>query len=128
KEPCDGYIFLRDIEHRIQALQDRQTQLLPGDDFNRLRIAHGLGFASSEAFYSALEQTRARVRTHFANLIADSNKEEQEQVRDQAVDLWMQTETEADGLQDLIELGFRDPQNTWHLLSEMKSKIGRAHV
>ena len=55
-------------------------------------------FASSEAFYSALEQTRARVRTHFANLIADSNKEEQEQVRNQAVDLWMQTETEADGL------------------------------
>ncbi|MEZ5507970.1 MAG: hypothetical protein R3F38_19195 [Gammaproteobacteria bacterium] len=64
-----------------------------------------------QAFYAALERARARVRTHFANLIADSNKEEQEQVRDQAVDLWMQTETEADGLQDLTELGFRDPQN-----------------
>ena len=128
KELRDDYVFLRNIEHRIQALQDRQTQLLPGDDFNRLRIAHGLGFASSEAFYSALEQTRARVRTHFANLIADSNKEEQEQVRNQAVDLWMQTETEADGLQDLTELGFRDPQTTWHLLSEMKSSKQVTHL
>lgn len=128
KELRADYIFLRNIEHRIQALQDRQTQLLPGDDFNRLRIAFGLGFSDWESFYSALENARNRVRTHFANLIADSNKEEQEQVRDQAVNLWMQTETQEDGVQDLTELGYRDPADTWRLLSEMKSSKQVTHL
>ncbi|MFZ5603991.1 MAG: bifunctional [glutamate--ammonia ligase]-adenylyl-L-tyrosine phosphorylase/[glutamate--ammonia-ligase] adenylyltransferase, partial [Pseudomonadota bacterium] len=74
KELRDDYIFLRNVEHRIQALQDRQTQLLPDDDINRLRIAIGLGFASWETFYAHLEAVRQRVRLHFSNLIADSNK------------------------------------------------------
>ncbi len=128
RELQDDYIFLRNVEHRIQALQDRQTQLLPADELSRLRIAHGLGFASWPDFYAALEQARARVRTHFANLIADSNREEQEQVRDQAADLWLQGESEADGLQDLTELGFRKPEETWHLLNEMKLSKQVAHL
>lgn len=128
QELRDDYIFLRNVEHRIQALQDRQTQLLPDDDTNRLRIAWGLGFPDSNTFYQALENTRARVRTHFSKLIADSHQEEKAQVCNQAVELWMHDETDDEGQQDLAELGFRNPLDTWHLLKEMKSGKQVTHL
>ena len=128
QELRSDYIFLRDVEHRIQALQDRQTQLLPGDDFNRLRIAHGLGFSDWEAFYAELEAVRQRVRTHFANLIADSHQDDEVEVRNQAVDLWMQTETDDDALQDLAELGYRECAESWRLLKAFKTSRHVTHL
>ena len=124
----EDYIFLRNVEHRIQALQDRQTQLLPGDDLNRLRIAIGLGFADWETFYAHLDTVRQRVRLHFSNLIADSNKHETVSVRDQAVSLWMESESGAEALDDLRALGYRDVEETWRLLSEMKSSKQVTHL
>src|SRR3990167_2707697 len=38
-----AYVFLRDLEHRLQYLQDAQTQMLPSDDENRMRVARAMG-------------------------------------------------------------------------------------
>jgi glutamate-ammonia-ligase adenylyltransferase len=40
----EGYEFLRYTEHAIQAIADRQTQMLP-DGEDQARIAFMLGFA-----------------------------------------------------------------------------------
>src|SRR5690606_19860512 len=39
----ESYIFLRRLEHAIQALEDRQTHAYPQDALSELRIALALG-------------------------------------------------------------------------------------
>lgn len=67
----DDYVFLRDLEHALQAQHDRQTQVLPEDAVDRARLAMALGFESLAALHSALNEARARVRHHFDAVVAD---------------------------------------------------------
>ncbi len=43
----DAYLFLRRLEHRIQLIHQRQTQTLPADEEEQLRLARSLGFTGS---------------------------------------------------------------------------------
>lgn len=60
-----AYVFLRNLEHRLQYLQDAQTQMLPTDDDNRQRIAKAMGSADWQAFLAALQPHRDNVERHF---------------------------------------------------------------
>ncbi len=117
---CDDYVFLRNVEHRIQALQDRQTQLLPVDEQPRLRIAHGLGFSDWASFYQNLNEVRQRVRTHFDALIASPEEEAEGEVQTQAVTVWNDIDNQAAAQEDLAELGFQQAEEASHLLHELK--------
>lgn len=66
-----AYLFLRDVEHALQAWEDRQTQELPAEAIPRAALACTLGFADWEAFSESLEAHRARVAAHFDALIED---------------------------------------------------------
>ena len=66
-----AYLFLRRLEHAIQAMQDQQTQQLPQDVGQQQRIAEVLGFVDWAVLLLALEQHRAVVRQGFAEVIAD---------------------------------------------------------
>jgi [glutamine synthetase] adenylyltransferase / [glutamine synthetase]-adenylyl-L-tyrosine phosphorylase len=46
---AEGYVLLRQIEHRIQFLDDQQTHLLPGNDEDLSWIARSLGLRGDEA-------------------------------------------------------------------------------
>ena len=71
QELREAYIYLRDVEHRLQAVGDRQTQRLPEDELGWLRLAHAMDCPDRAAFERRLEQVRERVRRHFANVITD---------------------------------------------------------
>ena len=45
-----AYVFFREVEHRIQMLEDEQTQKIPSDVGARTRLAALCGYASLEAF------------------------------------------------------------------------------
>ena len=64
-----AYRFLRTTEHRLQQMQDRQCHALPGDESARACLAAGMGFAAWPAFASELERQRARVHSHFAQVL-----------------------------------------------------------
>ncbi|HSG88970.1 MAG TPA: bifunctional [glutamate--ammonia ligase]-adenylyl-L-tyrosine phosphorylase/[glutamate--ammonia-ligase] adenylyltransferase [Pseudomonadales bacterium] len=64
-----AYAFLRDLEHRLQAFDDAQTQRLPADAERRHRLAWSMGQADWEALRSRLDGHRGRVAAHFAELI-----------------------------------------------------------
>ena len=66
-----AYDFLRDLEHRIQAINDEQTQLLPMDEVARERLALSLGAESVPSMLADLGAHRARVHGHFSDLIAE---------------------------------------------------------
>src|SRR5688500_18418642 len=40
----EAYVFLRNLEHRLQYLEDQQTQMLPAGNEDRALIAHSMGF------------------------------------------------------------------------------------
>jgi glutamate-ammonia-ligase adenylyltransferase len=50
----DAYVFFREVEHRIQMLEDAQTHKVPGDPDVRAHVAALAGFESLAAFDKAL--------------------------------------------------------------------------
>ncbi|TCB56331.1 bifunctional [glutamate--ammonia ligase]-adenylyl-L-tyrosine phosphorylase/[glutamate--ammonia-ligase] adenylyltransferase [Acinetobacter terrestris] len=67
----DAYLFLRRVEHAIQALHDQQTQSLPSEPDLRQRMIETLGFADWESFIAFLNQKRAKVIFQFEHLIKE---------------------------------------------------------
>ena len=71
QEMAESYLYLRDVEHRLQMVDDRQTHSLPDDPDALADIAHLCGFDDVDAF---TERTRAhlvRTEAHYASLFAD---------------------------------------------------------
>lgn len=71
----DAYLFLRRLEHAIQALNDQQTQSLPTEPELRQRLIDTLGFDSWESFLEVLNQKRSKVSYQFAHLIQERDRE-----------------------------------------------------
>lgn len=74
KELTQAYQFLRHTEHRIQAMQDKQTQQLPIDKFERERLAIAMNNESWDSFYQTLSQHKKNVRKHFEKIVSSENK------------------------------------------------------
>ena len=71
-----GYVFLRQVEHRIQFLDDQQTHQLPTGDEDLSWIAHSLGLQlgrgglpSACALLQRLGEVRERVAAEFDALL-----------------------------------------------------------
>ena len=64
-----AYLFLRRVEHAIQALQDQQTQTLPTDNDLKKRLIFALHFLDWDTFIQRLNDHRQRVSFYFSTLI-----------------------------------------------------------
>jgi len=71
------YEFLRNLEHALQAQQDRQTQQLPSDPENQARLAMAMRMPDWTSLREALHQCRERIRGHFDAVVADPDDESQ---------------------------------------------------
>lgn len=60
-----AYVFLRNLEHRLQYLDDAQTQTLPREAGDRERVAAAMGFAGWAAFEAHLNGLRRKVAGYF---------------------------------------------------------------
>jgi glutamate-ammonia-ligase adenylyltransferase len=74
----EAYVFLRQIEHRIQYLDDQQTHLLPTVDADLAWIARSLGLACREnrpdegcELLDRLGEVRERVAAEFDSLLRE---------------------------------------------------------
>ena len=65
----EAYIFLRQVEHRIQYLDDQQTHVLPTRDDDLLWIAQTLNCPDTCTFLKALDAHRERVAEEFDALL-----------------------------------------------------------
>ena len=64
-----AYVFLRQVEHRIQYLDDQQTHVLPTRDDDLLWIAKTLGYTDSRCFLHQLDEHRELVAGEFDTLL-----------------------------------------------------------
>ena len=64
-----AYVFLRQVEHRIQYLDDQQTHVLPTRDDDLAWMAQTLGHANACAFLSELDAHREVVAQEFDTLL-----------------------------------------------------------
>ena len=68
-----AYVFLRNLEHRLQYRDDQQTQTMPADPAERLLVGHSMGFADDASFSATLEQHRSAVSQQFDSIFAASD-------------------------------------------------------
>ena len=70
---AEAYVFLRQVEHRIQFLDDQQTHVLPTADGDLLWIAQTMGFADSSALLAQLDAHREAVAHEFDALLGGAH-------------------------------------------------------
>lgn len=69
------YDFLRQVEHKLQMMQDKQTHLLPANQQDQAKLAYALNFPNWQACLAQLNVVRQIVSDHFSGiLLVDSLK------------------------------------------------------
>jgi [glutamine synthetase] adenylyltransferase / [glutamine synthetase]-adenylyl-L-tyrosine phosphorylase len=67
-----AYLFLRQVEHRLQMVADEQTHTLPTEPDELDRFARFLGFPDRDAFAHVLLGHLRKVQAHYARLFEDT--------------------------------------------------------
>lgn len=120
----EGYEFLRYAEHALQAIADRQTQMLPEDELERIRVAFIMGFANWSAFHQATNQWRDRIDWHFRQVIADPDEDEDGQVDTtiggEWIPLWEEAVDEESACRQFADAGFTEPAQAWKRLTDLR--------
>jgi [glutamine synthetase] adenylyltransferase / [glutamine synthetase]-adenylyl-L-tyrosine phosphorylase len=68
----EAYAYLRTLEHRLQMVDDKQTQTLPTDPAQLAEIAAFAGHDSAEDFAARLTAVLQLVEAHYARLFEDA--------------------------------------------------------
>ncbi|WP_439852179.1 bifunctional [glutamate--ammonia ligase]-adenylyl-L-tyrosine phosphorylase/[glutamate--ammonia-ligase] adenylyltransferase [Pseudomonas syringae] len=129
EELREGYEFLRYTEHAIQAIADRQTQMLPDNEQDQARIALIMGFADWASFHERLMYWRGRVSWHFRQVIADPDADPDDQQDDNSevvvggewLPLWEESQNEQAAGQQLQQAGFVNADKALKGLASLRS-------
>jgi glutamate-ammonia-ligase adenylyltransferase len=114
RETVDGlleaYTFLRNLEHRLQYLDDAQTHTLPPAEADQLLIAQMMGLPDVATLLARLDATRAFVAAQFDAIFADKSAPPE----GEPVDAGLALASDADKREAielrLTSLGFDDPR------------------
>ncbi|MDE1240787.1 bifunctional [glutamate--ammonia ligase]-adenylyl-L-tyrosine phosphorylase/[glutamate--ammonia-ligase] adenylyltransferase [Vibrio aestuarianus] len=83
-----AYHFLRRLENLLQAMADKQTQTLPDNDIDQLRLATAMQCESWQVLLTDIQQHMASVHQVFAALIGDDDEEEENTIAKHFHELW----------------------------------------
>ena len=123
-ELTDAYIFLRNLEHRLQYLDDQQTQTLPNNSADQLLIASAMGFTNYDHFLQKLDAHRINVTRYFEQVFTNPNKPESHNT---LTWLWNeQTENEEETVATITQLGnmgFSNPDKILVYLQKFRNSI-----
>lgn len=118
----NAYSFLRDLEHKLQAFDNKQTQSLPASMDEQKRVAIAMAVpdvkhASWDDLLSVLDAHRTIVRQHFSEVIhteEDDDDATRHDVDDAEMQsLWHQDMPQAQAIELLQKLNFEEPEKTW---------------
>ncbi|MBV8465467.1 MAG: bifunctional [glutamate--ammonia ligase]-adenylyl-L-tyrosine phosphorylase/[glutamate--ammonia-ligase] adenylyltransferase [Burkholderiales bacterium] len=102
-----AYVYLRNLEHRLQYLDDGQTQMLPSGDADRALVAESMGQRDWPAFLAVLDKHRNAVARHF-ELVFALPQAEGDAVHPLA-GVWLGIADGQNASERLAALGYADP-------------------
>lgn len=111
-----AYVFLRNLEHRLQYLQDAQTQMIPADEENRARLASGMKFPDWNTLEIVLDRHRANVERQFGQVFEESGNGQEHAL----AALWQGRLAEEDAQRQLTALGYHEVETTQHRLQQLR--------
>ncbi|MDB5904511.1 MAG: glutamate-ammonia-ligase adenylyltransferase, partial [Betaproteobacteria bacterium] len=117
-ELTSAYVFLRNLEHRLQYLDDQQTHALPKSAEDRELIADSMGCADYAALRLTLEAHRDRVTRQFNETFVASSQQP-----DALAQAWHDAAGETEGAavpDSLAKLGFANPAEVQRRLAAFR--------
>ena len=115
----EAYEFLRRLEHRLQMVDDQQTQTLPSDETEMLGVARFMGFREIDNFREILMYHLHRVEAHYNGLFEDAAEPDDES----SVLFEQSEERRSDRLRDL---GFRNLPHAVEQLGRCREAAARS--
>jgi glutamate-ammonia-ligase adenylyltransferase len=119
----DAYIFLRDVEHRLQMEENLQTHTIPTDRSARQRLARLMNFKTADEFEAARRTHADQVQSIFDKLFRTEKSSTSD---DRLPRAFAGAEQEWENL--LTEHSFREPAKMVPLLREFVEGPGYVHV
>jgi glutamate-ammonia-ligase adenylyltransferase len=105
-----AYVFLRNTEHRLQAMEDQQTQVLPGDVVGRARLAYAMGYPGWEEYTEVLDRHLQKVCRCFEQVLAVEDEEHADKVLNRRLRELCHGAMSGEAAEAALrELGLRDP-------------------
>lgn len=83
----DAYHFLRAVENVLQQIGDKQTQTLPDNELDKLRLITVMGYPNWQDFYHKLNQVMGCVHAEF-NWVVGDEEEVHEKAEQALSELW----------------------------------------
>ncbi len=112
-----AYVFLRNLEHRLQYRDDTQTQDLPSDPRERDALARAAGFVDTTAFDHALRLHRGAVVRHFDAMFGSAAADPV----DPLSSLWLDPKPDAEHVAAFAAAGYAEPEALIAGLGRVKS-------
>ena len=118
KELSDAYVFLRDLEHRLQYAEDQQTQTLPVNEEGKARLALAMNCENWDALHIKIEGHRKLVDKYFNEVFSDPNNAAKGEQGNHAemTELWEATIDDGEAKARIKALGYLDVEQTFRRL------------
>lgn len=113
----EAYVFLRDLEHRLQYQEDQQTQTLPTNDEAKQKLALAMNCVDWETLHAKIEVHRQVVDKHFNEVFSDPKGEHEEDV--QVAEIWQATIDDKEAITRIQSLGYQEAEQTLHRLRSL---------
>ncbi|MCX8683074.1 bifunctional [glutamate--ammonia ligase]-adenylyl-L-tyrosine phosphorylase/[glutamate--ammonia-ligase] adenylyltransferase [Gilliamella sp. B2889] len=125
----ENYFFLRRCENLLQAIHDEQTQTLPEDELDQIRIAIGMNFRSWNEFVSELTKRMQFTRQIFNQLIGDESTESTQNTNnDHYNDLWVPDLQLSDVTSVLLNYSPDDAKQLYQMLCQFRDDISKRTI
>lgn len=122
----EAYVFLRNLEHRLQYYQDKQTHDLPTDDVKRDVIVKAMGYSDWAELITHVSRHRQFVAKQFDAVFAYDTEPAEQNTTTLAV--WQQNLNEEAEKAHLIELGYEDPASAIAQLTQFRHNHRYKHL
>jgi glutamate-ammonia-ligase adenylyltransferase len=123
---AEGYIFLRNLEHRIQIVEGRQSQAIPAKEAELERLARMMGFSDSDGkkaaqfFWEEYRKKTSAIHEIYRSLFY-TGEEEAGKVSDDVMIVFSPDMTEEETITRLGSLGFKDATRAYASLSHIRT-------
>jgi len=104
-----SYRFLRTLEHRLQMINDEQTQTLPDGEEGLRHLSLFMGYADTATFSTDVNHHLLQVHGHYGRLFADSPSLSDSKEGGGNL-VFTGGDTDPDTLKTIKKLGFKNPE------------------